>query len=74
MHILQFGTEFSYLMKQKNDFTDGNVSSTQQQDFNNDNVRKNTYCLPGALDFNLDNLVLGYELVGMLKTMTGTEI
>ncbi len=53
------GPQFSYLMKQKDDFTNGNLTSTQQQDFNNSNVRKNTYCLTGGLDLNLNNLVIG---------------
>ena len=54
-----FGPQFSYLMKQKDDFTGGNISASQQQDFNNDKVRKNTFCLTGGLDFNLNNLVIG---------------
>lgn len=68
---LLFGPQFSYLMKQKDDFTDGNISSTQQEDFNNDNVRKNTYCLTGGLDFNLDNLVLGLRTGWDVKNNDG---
>jgi hypothetical protein len=55
---LLFGPQFSYLMKQTDDFTGGNINSTQQQDFDN-NIRKNTFCLTGGLDFNLNNFVLG---------------
>ena len=68
---LLFGPQFSYLMKQKDDFTDGNISSTQQQDFNNDNVRKNTYCLTGGLDFNIDNLVVGLRTGWDVKNNDG---
>lgn len=66
-----FGPQFSYLMKQKDDFTAGTISSTQQQDFNNDNIRKNTYCLTGGLDFNLNNLVLGLRTGWDVKNNDG---
>lgn len=66
-----FGPQFSYLMKQKDDFTDGNISSTQQQDFNNDNIRKNTFCLTGGLDFNMNNLVLGLRTGWDVKNNDG---
>jgi hypothetical protein len=66
-----FGPQFSYLMKQKDDFTDGNISSTQQQDFNNDNVRKNTFCLTGGLDFNMNNFVLGLRTGWDVKNNDG---
>ncbi|MBC7846089.1 MAG: PorT family protein [Flavobacterium sp.] len=68
---LLFGPQFSYLMKQKDDFTDGNISSTQQQDFNNDNIRKNTFCLTGGLDFNMNNLVLGLRTGWDVKNNDG---
>jgi hypothetical protein len=66
-----FGPQFSYLMKQKDDFRNGNISSTQQQDFNNDNIRKNTFCLTGGLDFNLDNLVIGLRTGWDVKNNDG---
>ena len=66
-----FGPQFSYLMKQKDDFTGGTINSTQQQDFNNDNIRKNTYCLTGGLDFNLNNLVLGLRTGWDVKNNDG---
>ena len=56
---LLFGPQFSYLLSQKDEFTGGSISNTQQDDFNNDNLRKNTYGLTGGADFNVDNFVLG---------------
>ena len=38
-----FGPQYSYLMKQKDEFTGGSLSSTQEEDFTNDNIRKNTF-------------------------------
>ena len=54
-----FGPEFSYLMKQKDDFTGGGLSSTQEQTFTNDNYRKNIFGLTGGVDLNVDHLVIG---------------
>ena len=68
---LLFGPQFSYLTSQKDDFTGGSISSTQQQDFNNDNIRKNTFCLTGGLDFTLNNLVLGLRTGWDVKNNDG---
>lgn len=54
-----FGPQFSYLMKQKDDFTGGTITSTQEQSYTNDNYRKNTFCLTGGADLNVDHLVIG---------------
>lgn len=56
---LLFGPQFSYLLSQKDDFTGGTITTTQEDDFNNDNLRKNTFGLTGGADFNVDNLVIG---------------
>lgn len=56
---LLFGPQFSYLLSQKDDFTGGSISTTQQDDFNNDNLRKNTFGLTGGVDFNVENFVIG---------------
>ncbi|MFZ4106280.1 porin family protein [Flavobacterium sp.] len=54
-----FGPQYSYLLKQKNDFTGGTLTSTQEQTYNNENLRKNTFCLTGGADINIDHLVIG---------------
>ena len=54
-----FGPQFSYLMKQKDDFTGGTLTATQEQNYSNDNYRKNTFCLTGGADLNIDHLVIG---------------
>lgn len=68
---LLFGPQFSYLMKQTDDFTGGTISSTQEQDFTNDNIRKNTFCLTGGADFNLDHLVIGLRAGWDVKNNNG---
>ena len=54
-----FGPQFSYLLKQKDDFTGGSISADQVQTYTNDNYRKNTFCLTGGVDLNVDHLVIG---------------
>lgn len=54
-----FGPQFSYLMKQTDDFKGGTISATQEEEFSNDNLRKNTFGLTGGVDFNVDQMVIG---------------
>lgn len=56
---LLFGPQFSFLMKQTDDFTGGSLSSSQQDEFDNSNLRKNIFGLTGGVDFNIDHLVIG---------------
>ena len=53
------GPQFSYLLKQKEEFIRGSITSTQEQDFSNDNYRKNTLSFLGGADVNIDHLILG---------------
>ncbi len=53
------GPQFSFLLSEKNEFNSAVANSSQEQQFKNDNVRKNTLSLIGGFDFNLTNIVLG---------------
>lgn len=64
MLTLLVGPQYSYLMKQNDKFTNPITNLEVNQDFNNDNVRKNTVCMVAGVDINLSNLVLGAR-VGM---------
>lgn len=68
---LLFGPQFSYLMKQKDEFIGGNISSTQQQDFDNNDITKNIMGLIGGVDFNMNNLVFGLRAGWDIKTNEG---
>lgn len=68
---LLFGPQFSYLLKQKDDFKGGTISSTQEDQFSNDNIRKNTFCLTGGADFNVDHLVIGVRAGWDVKNNNG---
>lgn len=57
-----FGPQFSYLLKQKDDFTGGSITSTQEETYTNDNFRKNMFCLTGGVDLNVEHLVVGLRV------------
>lgn len=68
---LLFGPQFSYLMKQKDNFTGGTISSTQQQDFDNSNIQKNIFGLTGGADLNFGNMVIGLRAAWDVKKNEG---
>lgn len=53
------GPQYSYLLKEKNNFNTGAVNLNQEREFTNDNLRKNTLSFIGGVDVNLMQLVLG---------------
>lgn len=60
------GPQYSYLLSQKNKFENGQTSIEQEDEFDNENLRKNTLCFTGGVDINLEKLVvsgrLGWDL------------
>ncbi|MDP4208200.1 MAG: porin family protein [Bacteroidota bacterium] len=61
------GPQFSYLMKQKDEF----ANATMEQEFQNENIRKNILCILGGVDINLSHLVLGARLGWDIKNNNG---
>ena len=59
MVTILVGPQYSFLMKQKDVFSSPITNITTTDDFNTDNIRKNTLCLVGGLDINLNNIVIG---------------
>lgn len=53
------GPQYSYLLKQKYDFENASTSIEQEEEFINDNIRKNTLSFTGGVDINLKHIVLG---------------
>ncbi len=66
-----FGPQYSYLMNQKDEFTSGSFSSSEEEEFTNDNIRKNTFSLIGGADLNFNNLVFGLRGGWDLKNNQG---
>lgn len=53
------GPQYSYLLKQTDKFTSSAISYEQEQEFEQDNIRKNIFGLVAGLDINLKHFVLG---------------
>lgn len=53
------GPQYSYLIKQSDVFANSSTSFLQEQEFENDNIRKNILCLTGGADLTLKHIVLG---------------
>lgn len=67
MLTLLAGPQFSFLLDGKYDFENNILSGGLEEDFENENARKNTTCITGGLDINLENLVLGGRVGWDLK-------
>jgi len=65
------GPQYSYLLKQKDDFTSGGLTATQIQEFNNANLRKNTFSFILGGDVNIVNMVVGVRAAWDLKSNNG---
>lgn len=65
------GPQFSYLLSEKNEFNSAVANSTQEEAFNNDNIRKNTFAFIGGVDVNIDKLVIGARAGWDLKENKG---
>jgi hypothetical protein len=65
------GPQFSYTLKQKDVFTNSATSIQQEEIFKNDNIRKNTLCFIGGVDFNFHPDVLGVRVGWDLQKNNG---
>lgn len=68
---LNIGPQYSFLLNQKDVFTNSATSFEQEQDFKNDNIRKNVLCFIGGLDVNLRHVVLGGRVGWDLQNNNG---
>ena len=59
MLTIVVGPQYSFLLSEKRVFENTLFTSVQEQQFNNDNIRKNTLCFLGGADINFDKAVLG---------------
>jgi Outer membrane protein beta-barrel domain len=56
---LVVGPQYSFLLSEKNEFENALITSVQEQQFDNDNIRKNTLAFLGGADFNFEKVLLG---------------
>ncbi len=59
MFTILAGPQYSYLVSQKDEFVSSIMSTAQMQEFENDNLRKNTLSIAGGVDINVRHSVLG---------------
>lgn len=65
------GPQYSYLLSQKDVYTYGNTSVANETEFTNSNLRKNTLCFTGGLDFTMKHLVVGLRVGWDLQKNNG---
>ncbi len=56
------GPQYSYLLKQKDVFSTTSMSLLQEQEFENDNIRKNIFGLVAGVDINIKHFVIGARM------------
>lgn len=56
---LLFGPQYSYLLRQRDEFSSSAVSYDQEQEFKKDNINNNIFGLAGGVDIYLDKLIIG---------------
>jgi hypothetical protein len=65
------GPQYSYLIKEKYTFNSDLVDIDQENEYDNDNIRKNILCFIGGVDFNLNHMVIGVRTGWDLQTNNG---
>ncbi len=65
------GPQFSYLLHQRDVFTSTPSSFEQEQEFQNDNVRRNIFGVVGGVDINLKHIVLGARVAWDVQNNNG---
>jgi len=65
------GPQYSFLIKETYKFDSEFINVINEQEFTNDNIRKNTLCLVGGVDINLKQLVIGARIGWDLQNNKG---
>lgn len=65
------GPEYSYLLSHTYTFDQGVTSNTTQEQFNNDNIRKNVFGLIFGLDIDMGHITLGGRVAWDLQDNNG---
>ncbi|MEY4875012.1 MAG: hypothetical protein RL708_161 [Bacteroidota bacterium] len=52
------GPQYSYLLKQTDVFANATTTIAQEQEFGNENLRKNVLCFTGGIDFTMKHLLV----------------
>ncbi|MFC2111245.1 porin family protein [Bacteroidota bacterium] len=53
------GPQYSYLISSRDVFSNATTTIATETEFENDNIRKNTFCFTAGLDININHIVVG---------------
>lgn len=65
------GPQYSYLLSQKDDFTSSSLSYSQEEEFDNDNIRKNILSIVTGIDINIKHVILGARMAWDIQNNHG---
>lgn len=65
------GPQYSFLTSDKYVFNSAIVNTSQENAFNNDNLRKNILSFTGGIDFNFNRIVIGTRVGWDLQANKG---
>lgn len=65
------GPQYSYLLSQKDDFTSSSLSYSQEEEFDNDNIRKNILGIVAGIDINIKHVLLGVRMAWDIQNNHG---
>lgn len=66
-----FGPQYSYVLSRTDNFEGGGIDLEDQEEFENDNIRKNIFGLVAGLDVNINRVVLGGRIAWDLQNNNG---
>ncbi len=65
------GPQYSYLLHKRDVFTNSSTSYVQEQEFENDNIRKNIFGVVGGIDINMKHITLGARMAWDVQNNNG---
>jgi hypothetical protein len=65
------GPQYSYLIKQKDVFNSAFINTTQEQEFKNENIRRNIFGFVGGFDITLKHILIGTRVGWDMMTNNG---
>ena len=71
MVTIVVGPQYSFLVKDSYTFNSAVINVNQENEFENDNIRKNTLSILGGVDFNFNRIVIGTRVGWDLQANKG---
>ncbi|WP_296618880.1 porin family protein [Marivirga sp.] len=65
------GPQYSFLIKQKDEFESSFGTAAQEEEIRNDNIRKNILGVIAGIDINVDNIIIGLRMAWDVQNNNG---